>query len=214
MNIRLHDYWRSGAAYRVRIALALKRLEFETVPHDLRLGGQNEPGYLAIAPIGLVPAIEVDSEKFVLSQSIAILEWMEERFPSPALLPTNANDRAIVRAMCGIICADTHPLNNLRVLNRLRSELGANEQQVSKWIDHWINVSFPVLESMVTQHGRGFSFGDRPTMADCCLLPQIYSARRFDVSMDPYPRLVEVERNLQKIEILTIAAPEYQTKTS
>jgi maleylpyruvate isomerase len=115
--------------------------------------------------------------------------------------------------MCGIICSDTHPLNNLRVLNQLRLELGANEQQVSKWIHHWIDVSFPVLESMVKQHGRGFAFGDMPTLADCCLLPQIYSARRFDVSMDPFPNLVHVERKLQEIDQLAIAIPEYQTKT-
>lgn len=210
MKIRLHDYWRSGAAYRVRIALALKGLEFASVPHDLRLGEQSDPNYLKIAPIGLVPAIEVDPEDFVLTQSIAILEWLEERFPNPTLLPRDPNDRAIVRAMCGIVYADTHPINNLRVLNQLRSEFGATEQQVVKWINHWISVSFPVLEIMVKKYGRGFSFGDIPTMADCCLLPQIYSARRFNVSLDRFPHLLDVEKKLLDIEILAHIAPECQ----
>lgn len=186
--MRLHDYWRSSAAYRVRIALNLKGLSYEQAPHDLRTGEQRTADYARLNPQNLIPALEADG--LALTQSLAILEWLEERYPEPPLLPALANQRAVVRAMANLIACDIHPLNNLRVLNALRESFDATEPQVSAWIAHWIGEGFAALELLVERHGGRFAFGDAPTIADCCLVPQLYSAVRFGVTLAPYPRLV------------------------
>lgn len=186
-NLRLHGYWRSGAAYRVRIALNLKGIGYEQVTHDLRKGAQHEPAYHAIQPQGLVPALESDDG--IQIQSTAILEWIEERYPLPPLLPHSPDDRAIVRGMTALIACDIHPLHNLRVLGALRESFGASEEAVTHWIRRWIGQGFAALEPLIARHGGRFAFGDEPTFADCCLVPQIYSAERFGVDLSPFPRL-------------------------
>ena len=187
--MRLHGYWRSGAAWRVRIALTLKGVACEPVALDLRTGAQRGDDYRALNPQGLVPALELD-DGTVLTQSSAILEWLEERFPDPRLLPERSEDRAAVRAMAAIVACDIHPLHNLRVLSALRDGFGAEEAAVRGWIARWIADGFAALEALVEAHGRGFAWGDRPALADCHLVPQLGSAERFGVDLAPYPRLV------------------------
>lgn len=184
----LHGYWRSGAAYRVRIALALKGIAYEQVNHDLRTGGHTDPDYAALNPQRLVPALEVDG--LILTQSVAILEWLEDRFPTPALLPADANGRAIVRAMVATIATDVHPLHNLRTLKALRQDFGASDTQVNAWMGHWMGLGFAAFEALATRHGGTFCYGDTPTLADCIAVPALYSAERFGVDTAPYPRMV------------------------
>ncbi len=184
----LHGYWRSGAAYRVRIALALKGLAYDQVHHDLRIGGQADPAYAVLNPQRLVPALEVDG--IVLTQSVAILEWLDERFPDPPLMPSDANGRAIVRGMVATIATDVHPLHNLRTLKALRQDLGASEPQVNAWMAHWMADGFAAMETLIARHGDGFAYGATPTLADCITVPALYSAERFGVDTTPYPRLV------------------------
>ena len=183
----LHDYWRSTASYRVRIALGLKGLSYDQAPHDLRIGQHQSAGYANLNPQRLVPTLEVDG--LALTQSVAIIEWLEECHPTPPLMPDDADGRAIVRAMAAVIASDIHPLNNMRVLNALRSEFDADAAQVSAWIGRWIGEGLQALEILVARHGGRFAFGDTPTLADCCLVPQLYSAARFEVPLDAYPRL-------------------------
>ena len=190
MMLTLHDYWRSGAAWRVRIALNLKGLKYAQVPHNLRTGEQRDPAYLVLNPQALIPAIETDDA--VLTQSLAILEWLEEVHPSPPLLPEGATARAQVRAMAQIVACDIHPLNNLRVLNSLRDDFGADDAMSGAWIARWMNASFLALEAMIARHGGAYAFGDTPTFADCCLIPQVASAQRFKVDLAPYPAIVRV----------------------
>ena len=186
----LHSYWRSSADYRVRIALNLKGLVYEQVAHDLRTGAQKAAGYRAIAPQGFVPALVEGDRTF--TQSLAILEWLEERHPDPALLPADVDDRAIVRSMAAIIACDIHPLNNQRVLATLRETLAADAETVTRWIGGWIADGFTALEVLVGNHGNGYCYGAAPTFADCTLIPQLYSAERFGVDLTAFPRLVAV----------------------
>lgn len=186
----LHGYFRSGTSYRTRIALNLKGLTYETRGIDLRTGAQTSAAYRALNPQGLVPALE--TAEGVLIQSPAILEWLEERHPRPPLLPGAAMDRATVRAMAAVIGCDIHPLNNLRVLTALRSQFGADQATVDAWAGRWITPGFETLETLVGRHGRGWSFGDTPGLVDCYLIPQIYSARRFNVPLEAFPRLLAV----------------------
>ena len=183
----LHGYWRSGAAYRVRIALALKGLAYGQAHHDLRTGAQAAPDYAALNPQRLVPALEVDG--LVLTQSGAIIEWLEERYPDPPLLPADANGRAIVRAIAATIGADTHPLHNLRVLAALRRDFGADEAQVQAWIARWLIDGLTAVEALIVRHGGGFAYGEAPTIADCFIVPALYSAERFGVDIAPFPRV-------------------------
>jgi len=209
MTLILHGYWRSSAAYRVRIALNLKGLAYRQVAHDLRTGAQHDAGYRTLAPLGLVPALDVGSGQ-VLTQSLAILEWLEERHPDPPLLPDTASARATVRAMASIVACDIHPINNLRVLTALRERLGAGKTDVREWVAHWIGEGFGALETMASQQGGGFCFGNAPTIADCCLVPQIYNARRFGVDLGSYPTLLEIEANCRTLDAFGQAAPEVQ----
>ncbi|WP_205679441.1 maleylacetoacetate isomerase [Brevundimonas lutea] len=190
-DLVLHGYWRSGTSYRTRIALNLKGLSYETRPVDLRQGDQASDSYRRLNPQGLVPALEVDGR--VLTQSPAILEWIEETWPEPPLLPRDPFARAEVRAMAALVACDIHPLNNLRVLKAIRSQFGADQAATDAWAARWITAGFEALEALVARHGDGWAWGDRPTLTDCCLVPQIYSARRFNVSMAPFPRLIAIE---------------------
>lgn len=187
----LHGYWRSGAAYRTRIALALKGLVYDQQGVDLRTGAQRSEAFVALNPQGMVPALEVNG--VVLTQSPAILEWLEEAHPAPALLPADPVARARVRAMAALIGCDIHPLNNLRVGKALRETFGADQAAVDAWAARWILPGFEALEALVTRHGAGWCFGAAPTLADCYLIPQIYSARRFNVPLAAFPRLSAID---------------------
>lgn len=207
-NPVLHGYWRSGAAYRVRIALNMKQISYAQVSHDLRIGEQHDPSFLAIAPQGLVPALEING--VIVSQSPAILEWIEELWPAPPLLPADAAGRAIVRAMGSLIGCDIHPLNNLRVLKALRHDLGADAAQVDAWIARWMGDGFTALETMVERHGGGFAYGSHPTFADCYLVPQLYSAERFGVDLSAYPKLVAAGARASALPEFQAAHPSVQ----
>lgn len=204
----LHGYWRSGAAYRVRIALNLKGLTYDQQGHDLRTGAQKDAAYVALNPQGMVPALRVDDA--VLTQSPAILEWLEETHPEPPLLPSTPVDRAHVRTMAALIACDIHPLNNLRVGKALRDTFGADQAAVDAWAARWIVPGFTALEILIAQHGAGWSFGDTPTLADCCLIPQIYSARRFNVPLEAFPRLLAIDDRAAAHPAFAAAHPDRQ----
>lgn len=204
----LHGYWRSGAAYRTRIALALKRQAYETQGVDLRTGAHKSEVFVALNPQGMVPALELDGA--VLTQSPAILEWLEETCPAPALLPAAPVDRAQVRAMAALIGCDIHPLNNLRVGKALRETFGADQPAIDAWAARWILPGFEALEALVARHGKGWCFGDAPTLADCYLIPQIYSARRFNVPLEAFPRLLAIDTLASQHPAFIAAHPDAQ----
>lgn len=204
----LHGYFRSGAAYRTRIGLNLKGLPYQQLTVDLRTGAQRDPAFLARNPQRMVPALEVDGR--VLTQSPAILEWLEEAHPRPALLPADPFDRAQVRAMAALIACDVHPLNNLRVLKALRGDFGADQAVVDAWAGRWITAGLTALEALVQRHGRGFCFGDAPGLADVHLIPQLYSARRFNVDLTPWPGLAAVEAACLALAPFADAHPDRQ----
>lgn len=208
MTLVLHGYWRSSAAYRVRIGLNLKRLAYQQATLDLRTGAQRSADYRELAPIGLVPTLEADG--FRITQSLAILEWLDERHPGTPLIPEQANSRSIVRAMAMIVACDIHPINNLRVLSALRSDLAASDGMVQEWIARWIREGFTALEAMVSDHGGRCCFGDSPTIADCCLIPQVYNARRFGVDLSSFPRLGDIEAYCLEQDAFDRARPELQ----
>jgi len=204
----LHGYWRSGTSYRTRIALNVKGLAYEQVPVDLRAGEQESDAFRALNPQGLVPALETADG--VLTQSSAILEWLEERYPDPPLLPPDLAGRAIVRAMAMAVACDIHPLNNLRVLKYLRHPLGHAQPAIDQWIAHWIGQGFAALEAMIARHGGRFAYGDSLTLADCHLVPQYYSAQRNNVDCTRWPRLAEAARNAMAEQPVRLAHPDYQ----
>ena len=187
MTPTLYSAWRATAPYRVRIGLALKGVAYDYVPVDLIKGEQREPAYRAVNPQGLTPALDI-GEGEALTQSLAILEWLEETRPEPPILPATPLDRQRVRAMALIIACDIHPLNNTRV-GRALNKLGVSQADNLAWIHRWITDGFDTLEPMIARHGRGFAFGATPTIADCCLIPQVYSANRFEVDLAPYPAI-------------------------
>ena len=204
----LHGYWRSGTAYRTRIALNLKGLAYRQAGVDLRQGDQKSTAYLTLNPQGLVPALEVDG--LVLTQSPAILEWLEETTPEPPLLPADAVGRARVRAMAALVGCDIHPLNNLRVLKALRDSFDAAPAQTDAWAARWITAGFGALETLVADHGDGWTYGSTPSLADCYLIPQIYSARRFHVALDAWPRLLAIEAAANAHPAFIAAHPDRQ----
>ena len=208
MDLVLHGYWRSGTSYRTRIALNLKGMAYQIRPVNLLAGEQGAAAYLALDPQGLVPTLETADG--LLIQSPAILEWLEERFPDPPLLPADPKGRAEVRAMAALVGCDIHPLNNLRILRSLKRDLGASDEQVAAWESRWISAGFAALEALIGRHGRGFAWGDRPTFADCYLVPQVYSAERFGVDLEPYPLIRAVTERCRALEPFVRAHPDNQ----
>lgn len=212
MSMTLYGYFRSSASYRVRIALHLKGLPYETIPvHLLKQGGQQfAPEFSAINPQSQVPVLDDDGAR--IGQSLAILEYLEECHPTPALLPATPLQRAHVREIAQAIACDIHPLNNLRVLRTLKHQLQITDEAKQEWIHHWINLGFAALETRLRSDSeRGdFCYGDQPTLADCCLIPQIFNARRFDVDMTPYPTLVAIDAACNALEAFRLAQPSAQ----
>ncbi len=205
--LTLHGYWRSSTAYRVRIALNLKGLAYDQVTYDLRQKAEKGKAYAALNPQKLVPTLDIGGGVF-LTQSLAILEWLEETHPEPGLLPESPTDRAHVRAMGALVACDIHPVNNLRILNALRDDLDASDDQVSQWIARWIGDGFDALESLIG--GGDFCYGDAPTLADCCLVPQIYNAQRFKIDLAPWPKIRAVAAACDAIPAFTVAHPDMQ----
>ena len=206
--MKLHGYFRSSASYRVRIALNLKNLSTEHLPHHLRKGEQQAPAYLALNPQGLVPTLEKSGA--VLTQSLAIIEWLDETHPNPPLLPKDPLRRARVRAFALAIACDIHPVQNLKVLARLR-QLGLPEEQVTEWAA-WVNrEGLAACEALIRGEKGPFCFGDKPTIADLCLVPQLANARRFGVDVAAFPRLLEAEAAAKEMKAFADAAPDRQS---
>lgn len=208
MGWTLHSAWRATAPYRVRIGLQLKGAAYDYAPVDLIAGQQREPAYRAVNPQGLTPALDL-GDGTVLAQSLAILEWLEETIPEPPILPKAPLDRAIVRRMAGIIACDIHPLNNTRVGRKL-NKMGLDQAAISDWIQGWIREGFDALEPLVAQHSKGFAFGDTPTIADCCLVPQVYSARRYEVDLAAWPAIVAADAHATAHPAFAAAHPNQQ----
>ncbi|MDB5425742.1 MAG: maleylacetoacetate isomerase, partial [Phenylobacterium sp.] len=194
--------------YRLRIGLALKGVAHDYAPIDLIKGEQREAAYKAVNPQGLTPALDLGDGQ-VLTQSLAILEWLEEEYPDPAILPKTALDRQAVRAMAAIVACDIHPLNNTRVGRRLH-KMGIDQAGILDWIQGWIRDGFDALEPMVARHGQGFAFGATPTIADCCLIPQVYSANRFELDLAPWPAIAAVAKRAAEHPAFQAAHPNLQ----
>ena len=205
MALILYDYWRSSASYRVRIALNLKGAAHERVPVDLLGGEHSGEAYLARNPQGLVPMLEANGAR--LTQSLAIISWLEARFPEPPLLPAEAGERAHVLALALTIAADIHPLNNVRVLRQL-ARLDIEQEARDDWYRHWLRLGFEALEALAAPRAGRFLFGDAVTLADVCLVPQLYNARRFDLPLDPYPTLMRADAEACGLDAFAAAHPD------
>lgn len=209
MPMQLYTYFRSSAAYRVRIALNLKGLAYDAVPvHLLRDGGEHRrPDYLALNPAGLVPTL-VDGTQ-VLAQSLAIVEYLDETHPAPPLLPGSAADRARIRALAQAIACDIHPLANLRVLRYLKQVLGVDDAGRDAWYRHWVGTGLTAVEAMLANDARtgAFCHGDAPTLADCCLVPQVFNARRLDCDLRAMPTVVAIAARCEALDAFARAAP-------
>jgi maleylpyruvate isomerase len=208
--MKLYNFFRSGTSHRLRIALRLKGLEVDYVPVDLRTEQHLLDGYKSLNPQGLVPALVHDGR--VLIQSPAIIEWLEERYPTPALLPADADDRAHVRALAAIVGCDIHPLNNRRVLETLRKSFAADEAAIDAWCATWIGAGFDALEALIAARGAhgDFCFGAAPTLADLYLVPQVESARRFKVDVARWPRVQAIDAACARLDAFRLAAPALQ----
>ncbi|GGP19054.1 maleylacetoacetate isomerase [Silvimonas iriomotensis] len=207
----LYSYFRSSAAYRVRIALHLKNMPYRIEPvHLLRNGGEQRAShYLAVNPEGLVPTLHHGA--VTLTQSLAIIEYLEELVPTPPLLPAAPADRAWVRALALAVACDIHPVNNLRVLQYLQAELGATDAAKQAWYQHWVQLGLAAFEAHLAQRPASrFCFGDTPTLADCCLIPQLFNARRFGCDLTRLPRILAIEAQCQALPAFVAAAPEQQ----
>ena len=211
-KLKLYSYWRSSAAYRVRIALNLKRLHYDIVPVHLVEGGgqQRTPEYLALNPQALLPTLMHGHRIF--RQSLAIIEYLDETWPDPSLLPAVTRDRARVRAIAQAIACDVHPLNNLRVLQHFENAWNVPGAEREEWVRHWNREGFAAVELMLAEHLSTGTFcdGDTPGMADCCLIPQVYNARRFSVDLSPYPTVRRIYDACMKLPAFDTARPELQ----
>jgi maleylacetoacetate isomerase len=205
MNLVLYDYWRSSASYRVRIALNLKGAAYQRFPVDLLDSAQKRADYRARNPQGFVPMLEVDGRP--LTQSLAIISWLDAAMPEPALLPADPDERAHVLALALIVACDVHPLNNLRVLKRLKA-LGVDEPARDDWYRHWVVEGLTALEALAAPRAGRHLSGDSVTMADICLVPQIYNARRFEVPLDAFPTLVRADAEAARLEPFAAAHPD------
>lgn len=208
MSFTLYSAWRATAPYRVRIGLNLKGVGFDYSALDLIRGDQRQPQYEAVNPQKLTPALDLGGGR-VLTQSLSILEWLEEEYPDPPLLPATSLDRQAVRAMALIIACDIHPLNNTRVGRKL-SKMGLDAAAILDWTQGWIRDGFDALEPLVARYGRGFAFGDTPTLADCCLIPQVYSANRYEVDLSAYPAICAVNARAADHPAFQAAHPNQQ----
>jgi maleylpyruvate isomerase len=207
--MRLFSFFRSSAAFRVRIALNLKGVDYETFTVDLPQGRHREPDFLETNPQATIPVLDDDGTIFW--QSLAIIEYLDSRFPEPRLIPRDPVARARAQALAQLIVCEIHPLNNLRVLRYLRGELGLDEAAVSRWYRHWVAEGFAGLETLARRWSGGrYVFGDAVSVADVCLVPQIYNARRFDCDLTPYPMLVKIADGLRAEPAFARAAPEQQ----
>ena len=208
MNMKLYNFFRSGTSHRTRIAMNLKGLDYDYVAVALGKEEHLQAAFQAVNPQGLVPALVLD-DNTTLIQSPAILEWLEEEFPQNPLLPTNALARAHVRALAAIVGCDIHPINNRRILQYLRNELQQPEEEVLKWCARWISAGFAAMEEMLAADSqRGdFCYGNTPSMADVYLIPQVESARRFNVDLSPYPNIVAIDAHCAQIKAFADAAP-------
>jgi len=209
--MKLYGYFRSSAAFRVRIALNLKNLDYESAFIHLRRGDQRQPGFLDVNPQGLVPALETDDA--LLIQSLPIIEYLDETYPSPPLLPRDAKGRARVRALATIVACDVHPINNLRVLRYLLRPLGHDEATVETWYNHWIAEGFGALERLLAGDGRTgqFCHGDTPGLADVVLVPQVFNAHRYQsLDLAPYPTIVRIYETCLDIDAFAAAHPDRQ----
>ena len=200
----LHDYWRSSAAYRVRIVLNLKGVVWRSRPLDLVGGEHKRDDYHSLNPQGLVPTLEIDGH--VLTQSLAIIDYLDATHKNPPMVSSDPARRARTLAQALIVAADIHPVNNMRILNSLRTDFGASEEQVSLWVQRWIASGFAALEEAAPD--TGLFGGEMPDLADVCLVPQMYNARRFEVALTPYPRLVRIDAAARALDPVARAAPE------
>ncbi|HMM63536.1 MAG TPA: maleylacetoacetate isomerase [Mesorhizobium sp.] len=210
-EIVLHSYWRSSTSYRVRIALEMKGLSYRYVPHQLRYGEHREPDYLAVNPQGLVPAL-IWRDGALLTQSLAIIEFLDETVPDPPLLPGDAAGRARVRMLAQMIACDIHPVNNLRVLTSLRALFGAGDEDIANWFRHWVNEGFQALEEMLSSSMETGTFchGETPGLADICLAAQVVNNARFHVDMAPYPVISRIHAACMALPAFQKAAPQNQ----
>jgi maleylacetoacetate isomerase len=207
--VKLYTYFRSSAAFRVRIALNLKGLAYDPVFVHLAKGEHRKPEYAAVDPQALLPTLVDDGQ--ALSQSLAIIEYLEEKHPEPPLLPRDAHGRARVRSLALLIACEIHPLNNLRTLQHLKRALGQNEEQINSWYRHWIADGLAKLEADLGRGASGkFCHGDSPTMADCCLVPQIFNAKRYQSELAPYPKVMRIFDACMKLEAFDRAQPSKQ----
>ncbi|MCI4661090.1 MAG: maleylacetoacetate isomerase [Neomegalonema sp.] len=211
MSWKLHNFFRSSTSTRLRAALNLKGLPYEYVPYVLRAGETRTPDYLAMNPAGLVPTLEIGEGQY-LTQSLAIIEWLEETHPEPALLPADALGRARVRSLAYMIACEIHPLNNLRVLQHLGAAFGADEAGQKAWFTHWVTETFTALETALAssaQTGR-YCHGDTPGLADLCLYAQVWNNKRFEISLEPWPTIARIHAALHELEAFSKAAPPNQ----
>lgn len=204
----LYDAPRSSAAYRARIALNLKGIDYESRPIDLLEGEQKSDDYRELNPQGLVPMLDIDGHR--LTQSLAIIVYLDQSFPDPPLVPRDPADGAHVRAMALAVACDIHPLNNLRVLKYLKNELGHSQHEIDRWYAHWIGEGLTAVEAMAKAGAGRFLFGNQPTIADICLVPQLFNARRFNCLLDKYPTLLRADENARELEAFKAAHPDRQ----
>lgn len=206
MAFTLYDYWRSSASYRVRIALGLKGIDYARVPVDLVAGAQRTEAYRARSPQGLVPMLEADGLR--LTQSLAIIDYLDSTRPEPPLVPSDPGEAAHVRALALVVACDIHPVNNLRILKYLSGPLGLPQEARDSWYRHWVIEGLEALEAMAAPRAGRFLYGDSPTLADICLVPQLFNARRFEVPLDDYPILVRADAEAARLEAFAAAHPD------